>query len=87
MSQNESFTFYSYACVDENSDDRWAYTGIPEIFSYDEDGARGSSRAARRCCERTGGQLATDEQVVSRLECVQKLIKLGPVRRTSTCLC
>jgi len=40
MSPSESFTFYSLARVDENRDDRWADTGIPEIFFYDEDGAR-----------------------------------------------
>lgn len=40
MFQSESFTFYSFTRVDENSDDRWAYTGIPEIFFYDEDSAR-----------------------------------------------
>jgi benzoyl-CoA reductase/2-hydroxyglutaryl-CoA dehydratase subunit BcrC/BadD/HgdB len=47
MSQGESFTFYSYARVDENPDDRWAYTGIPEIFFYDEDSAPEALRELR----------------------------------------
>jgi len=40
MSPSESFTFYSLARIAENRDDRWADTGIPEIFFYDEDSAR-----------------------------------------------
>ncbi|WP_392714214.1 hypothetical protein [Rhizobium ruizarguesonis] len=51
MSEGQSFTFYSYAIVDENSDDRWAYTGIPEIFFYDEDSAREALRELREDVE------------------------------------
>ncbi|WP_026616825.1 hypothetical protein [Ensifer aridi] len=47
MSQSESLTFYTYARVDEGRDDRWAYTGIPEIFFYDEDSAREALRELR----------------------------------------
>ncbi|MCA1441253.1 hypothetical protein I6F07_13730 [Ensifer sp. IC4062] len=48
MSQGETFTFYSYARVDEDRDDRWAYTGIPETFFYDEESAREALRELRR---------------------------------------
>ncbi|UIY30999.1 hypothetical protein LZK73_11990 [Neorhizobium galegae] len=48
MSQAESFTFYTYARVDEGRDDRWAYTGIPEIFFSDEASAREALRELRR---------------------------------------
>jgi benzoyl-CoA reductase/2-hydroxyglutaryl-CoA dehydratase subunit BcrC/BadD/HgdB len=51
MSQGGSFTFYSYARVDEGRDDRWAYTGIPEIFFYDEDSAREALRELREDVE------------------------------------
>ncbi|MEX2745613.1 hypothetical protein [Rhizobium mongolense] len=54
MSQGESFTFYTYARVDEDRDDRWAYTGIPEIFFYDEESAREALLELR-------GDVASDE--------------------------
>ncbi|MQW85987.1 hypothetical protein [Sinorhizobium saheli] len=47
MSQGESLTFYTYARVDEGRDDSWAYTGIPDIFFSDEDGAREALRELR----------------------------------------
>jgi hypothetical protein len=47
MAQDETFIFYSYARVDENRDDRWSYTGIPEIFFYDEESAREALRELR----------------------------------------
>lgn len=54
MSQGESLTFYTYARVDEGRDDRWAYTGIPEIFFCDEDSAREALRELR-------GDIESDE--------------------------
>ncbi|MGO4569341.1 hypothetical protein AB4Z52_30920 [Rhizobium sp. 2YAF20] len=51
MSQGGSFTFYSYARVDEGRDDRWAYTGIPDIFFYDEGSAREALRELREDVE------------------------------------
>lgn len=47
MFEEQTYTFYSYARVDENRDDRWAYTGIPEIFFHDEDSAREALRELR----------------------------------------
>lgn len=40
MSREQTFTFYSYSRVDENCDNRWANTGVPEIFFCDEESAR-----------------------------------------------
>lgn len=47
MFQGESFTFYTYARVDESRGDRWAYTGLPNFFFSDEDGARAALRELR----------------------------------------
>ncbi|WP_245571302.1 hypothetical protein [Neorhizobium alkalisoli] len=54
ISPGETFTFYSYARVDQDRDDRWAYTGIPEIFFYDEESAREALRELR-------GDVVSDE--------------------------
>ncbi|NTG64770.1 hypothetical protein G6L45_31725 [Agrobacterium rhizogenes] len=40
MSHGETFTFYTYSTAGKGRDDRWAYTGIPEIFFHDESSAR-----------------------------------------------
>lgn len=47
MSQSESLTFYTYACVDEGRGDRWAYTGLPNFFFSDEEDVREALRELR----------------------------------------
>jgi hypothetical protein len=39
MSQDESFTFYTYSRVNRD-EDRWDYTGIPDVFFHNEEEAR-----------------------------------------------
>ncbi|MCW1410740.1 MULTISPECIES: hypothetical protein [Rhizobium] len=51
MSHGESFTFYTYARVDDARDDRWAYTGIPDEFFDSEGAAREALRQLRRDVE------------------------------------
>ncbi len=47
MSQDKSFTFYTYSRA--NSDeDRWKHTGIPDIFFHDEEEAREALHELRR---------------------------------------
>jgi len=50
MSTGESFTFYTYSQTNRD-DDRWAYTGIPDVFFLDEDEAREGLRELRRDVE------------------------------------
>lgn len=48
MSQGQSFTFYTYARVDDAREDRWAYTGLPDLFFEDEAAARSALHELRR---------------------------------------
>jgi hypothetical protein len=47
MSQSESFTFYTYSLAIHDRD-RWAYTGIPDIFFHSETEARQALHELRR---------------------------------------
>ncbi|ACP22420.1 hypothetical protein NGR_b09670 (plasmid) [Sinorhizobium fredii NGR234] len=68
MCQGESLTFYTYARVDEGRDDRWAYTGIPDFFFCDEDGAR------EALCELRGDvESEDDEWLPMQLEKIETL--------------
>lgn len=40
MSAEQSYTFYTYSRSDDSKNDRWAYTGVPDIFFDDADSAR-----------------------------------------------
>ncbi|WP_104668770.1 hypothetical protein [Ensifer adhaerens] len=55
MSQSGSFTFYTYARVDPSREDRWAYTGISDIFFDDEESARQDLRELRADVESEAG--------------------------------
>ncbi|MFS8050868.1 hypothetical protein [Rhizobium sp. BR 314] len=50
MSQGESFTFYTYSRANRDGD-RWAYTGIPDVFFHEEDETREALRELRRDVE------------------------------------
>ncbi|WP_085044044.1 hypothetical protein [Ensifer aridi] len=42
MPEQESYIFYTSSRVDEVREDRWAYTGIPDLFYLDAESARRS---------------------------------------------
>ncbi|PJR12799.1 hypothetical protein [Sinorhizobium meliloti] len=47
MSAEQSYTFYTHSIAAESESDRWAYTGIPDIFYGDAESARREVLALR----------------------------------------